>query len=116
MKLSFLLALLQLQRSDRVALSFTSSYQATSRRTNHISSSASRNSEDTNGENGYMKNMDEMRRTLEQSWNEETMSKVPTNAKSASEAATEAIVNTLNDLSGKVIMVDIALPSLDPPG
>jgi len=114
MKLSFLLALLRLLHSNRVALSLTSPYQATSRRTNYISSSALRNSEDANDENGNRKIMDEMRRILEQSWNEETMSKVPTNAKSASEAATEAIVNSLNDLSGKVIMVDIALPSLDP--
>ena len=115
MRLSFLLALLQLLRSNRVALSLTSPYQTTSRRTNYISSSALRNSEDANGENGKRKNMDELRRILEQSWNEETMSKVPTNAKSASEAATEAIVNSLNDLPGnKVIMVDIALPSLDP--
>ncbi|GFH54421.1 hypothetical protein CTEN210_10897 [Chaetoceros tenuissimus] len=67
--------------------------------------------------NDYRNDMDEMRKILEQSWNEKTMSAPPTNSASAALAACESIVNYLNDPSTeekKVIMVDIALPLMDP--
>ena len=64
----------------------------------------------------YRSNVDQMRNILEQSWNETTMSHIPTNAKSGALAGTEAIMNILNDPScgNAVMMIDIALPSLDP--
>jgi hypothetical protein len=63
----------------------------------------------------YRSDADEMRKILEESWNEKTMSHIPTNIESGARAATEAIMNILHDHEErKVIMIDIALPSLDP--
>lgn len=68
-------------------------------------------------EGDYRSDVDEMKKILEESWNEKTMSHIPTNPQSGALAGTEAIMNILHDPNcerGKVIMVDIALPSLDP--
>jgi len=98
----------------RVVTSFAPTY---GKLPNKYHTSTSLFSENPSSEGNYRSNLNDLRKILEQSWNEKTMSHVPTNAESAATAATEAIINTLNDPAcekGKIIMIDIALPSLDP--
>lgn len=94
---------------------FSSYYFSPSFKTTNIASKT--NLQSQNDGNDYRNDMDEMRNILEQSWNEKTMAAPPTNSASAALAACESIVNYLNDPSTeekKVIMVDIALPLMDP--
>jgi hypothetical protein len=72
---------------------------------------------ENDSEDSFRSDLDEMRKILEESWDVNTMSHIPTNVESGAKAATEAIINVLNDSDRnepKVIMIDIALPSYDP--
>ncbi len=71
-------------------------------------------------EGNYRSDIDEMRKMLETSWNGDTMGTfIPTSASAAASAAAESIFSALSASSdageeGRVLMVDISLPSFDP--